>query len=77
LLTQYGFAPLGGCALFQWLITPQAAALYEFCARRGILLRQFQNSGPHNSSLRFGLPREEADWQRLETALQAFSKKTP
>jgi len=74
LLTQYGFAPLGGCALFQWLITPQAAALYEFCARRGILLRLFQNNGPHNSSLRFGLPRDDADWQRLETALQAFSK---
>jgi cobalamin biosynthetic protein CobC len=74
LLTRYGFAPLGGCALFQWLITPQALALYEFCARRGILLRLFQNNGPHNSSLRFGLPRDDADWQRLEAALQAFSK---
>jgi len=74
LLTQYGFAPQGGCALFQWLLTDHAAALHEFCARRGILLRLFQSNGPHNSSLRFGLPRDEADWQRLETALQAFPR---
>ncbi|HEY0289013.1 MAG TPA: threonine-phosphate decarboxylase CobD [Pseudomonas sp.] len=72
LLTEYGLAPQGGCALFQWLITPHAQALYEFCAQRAILLRLFLNNGPHNSGLRFGLPREEADWTRLETALQAF-----
>jgi cobalamin biosynthetic protein CobC len=77
LLTRYGLAPQGGCALFQWLITPDAVALYECCARRGILLRLFQNEGPHNNSLRFGLPREEADWQRLEAALQAFAKEAP
>lgn len=74
LLTQHGFAPQGGCALFQWLISAHAAALHEFCAQRGILLRLFQNNGSHNSSLRFGLPREEADWLRLETALQAFPR---
>jgi cobalamin biosynthetic protein CobC len=74
LLTRYDLAPQGGCALFQWLITAHAVALHEFCAQRGILLRLFQNNGPHNSSLRLGLPREESDWQRLETALQDFSK---
>src|SRR5690606_14136271 len=68
LLEHYGFAPQGGCALFQWLITERAEALYEFMARRGILLRLFT----HNSSLRFGLPAEETDWARLVSALEAF-----
>ncbi|WP_223487678.1 threonine-phosphate decarboxylase CobD [Pseudomonas sp. A-RE-19] len=70
LLEQYGFKPQGGCALFQWLITERAEALHEFMARRGILLRLFTN----NSSLRFGLPADEADWQRLEQALEAYVK---
>jgi cobalamin biosynthetic protein CobC len=74
LLAHHGFAPQGGCALFQWLITPLAAELHEFCAQRGILLRIFMNAGPHNSSLRFGLPRDEADWQRLGQALNEFSR---
>jgi cobalamin biosynthetic protein CobC len=70
LLEQYGFKPQGGCALFQWLITECAEALHEFMARRGILLRLFT----HNSSLRFGLPADEADWQRLAQALEAYVK---
>lgn len=70
LLEQYGSKPQGGCALFQWLITERAEALHEFMARRGILLRLFTP----NSSLRFGLPADEADWQRLEQALEAYVK---
>ncbi|NYH07270.1 threonine-phosphate decarboxylase CobD [Pseudomonas moraviensis] len=70
LLERHGFKPQGGCALFQWLITEQAATLHEFMARRGILLRLFT----HNSSLRFGLPADAADEARLEQALQAFAK---
>ncbi|MFJ4195282.1 threonine-phosphate decarboxylase CobD [Pseudomonas sp. NPDC089534] len=73
LLERYGFKPQGGCALFQWLITGQAAQLHEFMARRGILLRLFT----HNSSLRFGLPANAADEARLEQALQAFVKDRP
>lgn len=73
LLERYGLTPQGGCALFQWLMTPLAAALHEFMARRGILLRLFV----HNSSLRFGLPAAEADWLRFEQALQAFHKEHP
>ncbi|WP_426235228.1 threonine-phosphate decarboxylase CobD [Pseudomonas sp. TWP3-2] len=70
LLERYGFKPHGGCALFQWLITEQAAELHEFMVRRGILLRIFV----HNSSLRFGLPANAAEEARLEHALQAFAK---
>ena len=73
LLSQYGLPPLGGCALFQWLITPHAERLYDFMARRGILLRLF----PHNSSVRLGLPVDEADWLKLEHALQAYAQETP
>ncbi|WP_426140754.1 threonine-phosphate decarboxylase CobD [Pseudomonas sp. DWP3-1-2] len=74
LLTRHGLPPQGGCALFQWLVTPCAAALYEFCAQRGILLRLFLNDGPHHSSLRFGLPGDEAQWQRLDSALSEFNR---
>lgn len=69
----HGFKPQGGCALFQWLITDHAEHLYEFMARQGILLRLFT----HNSSLRFGLPADEADWLRLEHAFAGYAKETP
>ena len=65
LLTQYGLAPDGGCALFQWLRTPQAAYLHDRLARVSILTRLFTEP----CSLRFGLPGCESDWQRLNTAL--------
>ena len=72
LLEKHGFKPQGGCALFQWLSTEHAEALHEFMALRGILLRLFSNT----SSLRFGLPGEEADWLRLDQALEAFNRET-
>lgn len=72
-LERHGLKPQGGCAMFQWLISAEAESLYHFMARRGILLRLFT----HNSSLRFGLPAEEADWDRLEQALQAYRKEYP
>ncbi|AZD81145.1 threonine-phosphate decarboxylase CobD [Pseudomonas chlororaphis] len=73
LLERHGLKPQGGCALFQWLITDRAELLHEFMARRGILLRLFT----HNSSLRFGLPADEADWSRLEQAFIAYAKEHP
>lgn len=73
LLERHGLKPHGGCALFQWLITDRAELLHEFMARRGILLRLFT----HNSSLRFGLPADEADWSRLEQAFVAYAKEHP
>lgn len=67
LLIQYGFAPSGGCALFQWVRTPRAAAFHEQFARRGILTRLFDTP----ASLRFGLPGGDSDWARLAAALAA------
>jgi L-threonine-O-3-phosphate decarboxylase len=65
LLGRYGLAPSGGCALFQWVITPHAAVIHDSLARSGILVRLF-NAPP---SVRFGLPGCELDWQRLEHSL--------
>ncbi|MEE4233942.1 threonine-phosphate decarboxylase CobD [Pseudomonas viridiflava] len=76
LLDLYGLAPQGGCSLFQWLVTPEARAIHEFCARRGVLLRLFEGATPEVSSLRFGLPCDEADWRRLHTVLFEYRKES-
>jgi len=73
LLESAGLKPTGGCDLFQYLRHDQAVALHEFMARRGILLRLFDQP----PSLRFGLPADEADWQRLAAALGAYRKEQP
>jgi cobalamin biosynthetic protein CobC len=46
--------------------------LHEFLAANGILTRLFDNP----TSLRFGLPADEQGWQRLELALQVFTKES-
>lgn len=66
LLAEHGLVPSGGTALFQWVRTPQAASLHEQLARCGILTRVF--TAP--SGLRFGLPGDETQWQRLAQALR-------
>jgi len=60
--------PSGGCGLFQWWQGEQAAAVHDFFARRGVLLRLF----PADSSLRIGLPAEEADWLKLTEVFHAW-----
>ncbi len=68
LLTSTELPPSGGCALFQWVKTPRAADLQARLAQQAILVRRFDDP----PSLRFGLPRGEADWARLETALRSL-----
>ncbi|MGH8566483.1 MAG: aminotransferase class I/II-fold pyridoxal phosphate-dependent enzyme, partial [Gammaproteobacteria bacterium] len=65
LLSAHGLVPTGGCALFQWVATPQASAVHEALARQGVLTRSF----PDPPSLRFGLPGTEREWAQLQTAL--------
>ena len=65
LLCKAGLPPAGGCGLFQWAPTEQAAAIHQQLAQRGILTRYFAE--PH--SLRFGLPGSATDWDRLRAAL--------
>lgn len=70
LLSAQGWAPAGGCALFQWVASERAAELHAYLAGNGILTRLFVTPG----SVRFGLPPDEVGWLRLERALQAFAK---
>ncbi|WP_079202330.1 threonine-phosphate decarboxylase CobD [Pseudomonas sp. CC6-YY-74] len=70
LLSAYGLAPTGGCALFQWIVNRRASLIHEFLACNGILTRLFDSP----DSLRFGLPAGEQGWLRLEQALQVFAK---
>ncbi|MCP8464269.1 threonine-phosphate decarboxylase CobD [Pseudomonas sp. ZM23] len=70
LLGEYGFAPQGGTALFQWVVSMRSQALRDHLARQGILVRLFETP----ASLRFGLPPDEAGWQRLERGLFTFNQ---
>jgi len=65
LLCQHRLSPAGGCALFQWVRTPDASDLHTLLARQGILTRLFDTP----PSLRFGLPGDEPGWTRLAAAL--------
>lgn len=70
LLEQHGLSPDGGCALFQWVCCSDAASVHEQLAQRGILTRLFEQS----HSVRFGLPRDEAQWARLAAVLSVMRR---
>ncbi len=72
LLDDHGLTAEGGTALFQWLRHGQAEKLFEHFARHGILLRYFPPTVHCESSLRFGLPGHELQWQRLQRVLSAL-----
>ncbi|TLP61276.1 MULTISPECIES: threonine-phosphate decarboxylase CobD [Pseudomonas] len=72
LLSASGLAPSGGCALFQYVRSERAAHLHDFLARRGILVRMFEQP----QALRFGLAPSMADEQRLAQALADYHKET-
>ncbi len=59
----------GQTGLFVWVKTPRAYPLFEVFAKQGILVRYFASTNQVESSLRFGLPKTEMDWERLEQAL--------
>ena len=65
LLRSVDLPPAGGCALYHWRPTPDAATLHADLARHGILTRLFSEP----AGLRFGLPGDEASWRRLQDAL--------
>jgi cobalamin biosynthetic protein CobC len=72
LLKQHGLPANGGTALFQWFKHPQAKKIFDAFARQGILLRLFNENASANSSLRFGLPKNEQQWLRLSEALNTL-----
>lgn len=61
------FAPDAGSAFFQWKRDSRAGELHDALARRGILTRVFQTP----SSLRFGLPPDDAAFERLREGVSA------
>jgi cobalamin biosynthetic protein CobC len=67
LLGAQGFASVGGTALFQYVACAKANHIHDALARRGILVRQLASP----AALRFGLPKTEGDWHRLQDALSA------
>lgn len=66
LLRAAGLGAPTGTALFQYVATPRAGAIFAALARRGILVRLFAEP----AALRFGLPANEDGWQRLAHALK-------
>ena len=72
LLEDVGLAPDGGCDLFQYVRTERAAHLHDFLARRGILVRLFEQP----SAVRLGLPANPTEQQRLRQALADYQKES-
>jgi cobalamin biosynthetic protein CobC len=64
-LDRAGLKLLGGTDLFGLFEWPDAADLLDHFARTGILVRGFSSPSRRD---RFGLPADEAAWQRLEAA---------
>ena len=76
-LNKYKLTLSGGTALFQWLKHPKAKEIFEALARQGILVRYFEETVVGNKqkvlpSLRFGLPANEEQWQRLNNVLMTL-----
>jgi cobalamin biosynthesis protein CobC len=61
---------VGGTSLFRLLRTSAAGRLFHHLGRAGIFSRSFPE---HAAWLRFGLPGDEASWDRLRVALADFS----
>jgi adenosylcobyric acid synthase len=64
-LRRHGLVPSAGTAFFQWCRREDATELHDALARRGILVRLFEQP----ASLRFGLPANADELARLDAAL--------
>ena len=73
LLREHHLGQPRGTPLFQWLPHARAAAIHEALARRGILVRLYDET-PDPPSLRFGLPGGEEAWARLAAALEQIGE---
>lgn len=69
LLKGAGLDMVGGTLLFRLVRARSGAELFQHLGRAGIWVRGFADAPDR---LRFGLPAEEADWQRLAAALVGF-----
>jgi L-threonine-O-3-phosphate decarboxylase len=69
LLRVHGLAPRGGTPLFQWVQTDRARAVYQHLLEQRVLVRLFERP----LGLRFGLPGQTQQWERLRAALAGIS----
>ena len=67
LLQDVGLESIGHTELFNLVCSPDAQEWFETLGRAGILVRRFDEEP---TWLRFGLPGDEPEWQRLEAALR-------
>jgi cobalamin biosynthesis protein CobC len=70
LLGAAGLEVVGGTWLFRLARSPSAPRLFDQLGRAGILVRRFAGEP---TWLRFGLPADESEWQRLGVALEGFA----
>jgi cobalamin biosynthetic protein CobC len=68
LLSAAGLLPQGDSDLFALCVHDEAEAIRDGLARQAILVRHFEQPG----ALRFGLPGNESEEQRLLLALQTL-----
>jgi cobalamin biosynthetic protein CobC len=71
LLLDQGLAEVGGTFNFRLCETPEATDLFDLLCRSGILVRPFTE---RPGALRFGLPADEAAWERLGTVLSRWKE---
>lgn len=69
LLVGAGLDLVGGTSLYRLTRSADAAALFDHLGRAGIMVRRF---GGDAARLRWGLPKDEPQWQRLSAALAAY-----
>ena len=73
ILNGSGLDIVGGTSLFRLARTAEADALFRHLGRAGILVRAF----PQDPNwLRFGLPANRREWQRLKGAIASFRDST-
>ena len=70
LLAGAGLEVVGGTSLFRLARTKEAATLFRHLGEAGIYVRRFSE---YPAWLRFGLPGNEDEWQRLRSALMTFA----
>ena len=61
--------PVGNTCLFAYFEHEDSCLIHEKLAKQGILCRLFIENNNQNNALRFGLPANEDEWQRLQHAL--------
>ena len=69
MLNETGFGPCGGTALYALVHVGDSKSVHHHLAKHGIWTRIFDYNAHW---IRFGLPAEEDQWNRLQTALHAW-----